>query len=96
MSELLYKELRLAAHPSLYVFMCMGALLLIPAYPYSVVFFFSCLGLFQSFMFDRETRDVFYTALLPCPKRDIVKGRCTCRRATQQVWNPTSPGTASA
>lgn len=75
MSELLYKELRLAAHPSLYVFMCMGALLLIPAYPYSVVFFFGCLGLFQSFMFDRETRDVFYTALLPRPKRDVVKGK---------------------
>ena len=75
MSELLYKELRLAAHPSLYVFMCMGALLLIPAYPYGVVFFFGCLGLFQSFMFDRETRDVFYTALLPRPKRDVVKGK---------------------
>lgn len=75
MSELLYKELRLAAHPSLYIFMCMGALLLIPAYPYSVVFFFGCLGLFQSFMFDRETRDVFYTALLPRPKRDVVKGK---------------------
>jgi hypothetical protein len=26
-------------------------------------------------MFDRETRDVFYTALLPRPKRDIVKGK---------------------
>lgn len=75
MSELLYKELRLAAHPSLYIFMCMGALLLIPAYPYGVVFFFGCLGLFQSFMFDRETRDVFYTALLPRPKRDVVKGK---------------------
>lgn len=75
MSELLYKELRLAAHPSLYIFICMGALLLIPAYPYGVVFFFGCLGLFQSFMFDRETRDVFYTALLPRPKRDVVKGK---------------------
>ena len=75
MSELLYKELRLAAHPSLYIFMCMGALVLIPAYPYGVVFFFGCLGLFQSFMFDRETRDVFYTALLPRPKRDVVKGK---------------------
>ena len=75
MSDLLYKELRLAAHPSLYVFMCMGALVLIPAYPYSVVFFFGCLGIFQSFMFDRETRDVFYTALLPRPKRDVVKGK---------------------
>ena len=75
MSELLYKKLRLAAHPSLYVFMCMGALLLIPAYPYSVVFFFGCLGLFQSFMFDRETRDVFYTALLPVRKGDVVRGK---------------------
>ena len=75
MSDLLYKELRLAAHPSLYVFMCMGALVLIPAYPYSVVFFFGCLGIFQSFMFDRETRDVFYTALLPRPKRDVVRGK---------------------
>ena len=75
MSELLYKELRLAAHPSLYVFMCMGALLLIPAYPYSVVFFFGCLGLFQSFMFDRETRDVFYTALLPVRKGDGGRGK---------------------
>lgn len=75
MSELLYKELRLAAHPSLYIFICMGVLLLIPAYPYGVVFFFGCLGLFQSFMFDRETRDVFYTALLPRPKRDVVKGK---------------------
>ena len=75
MSDLLYKELRLAAHPSLYVFMCMGTLVLIPAYPYSVVFFFGCLGIFQSFMFDRETRDVFYTALLPRPKRDVVRGK---------------------
>ena len=75
MSDLLYKELRLAIHPSLYIFMCMGALVLIPAYPYGVVFFFGCLGLFQSAMFDRETRDVFYTALLPRPKRDVVKGK---------------------
>ena len=72
---LLYKELRLAAHPSLFIFMCMGALVLIPAYPYGVVFFFGCLGLFQSFMFDRETRDIFYTVLLPRPKRDVVKGK---------------------
>ena len=56
MSELLYKELRLAAHPSLYVFMGMGALLLIPAYPYSVVFFFGCLGLFQFFEFSSFRR----------------------------------------
>ncbi|MDE7261722.1 MAG: ABC-2 transporter permease [Oscillospiraceae bacterium] len=75
MSDLLYKELRLAAHPSLYIFMFMGALVLIPAYPYGVVFFFGCLGLFQTLMFGRETKDVFYTALLPRPKGDVVKGK---------------------
>lgn len=75
MCDLLVKELRLAAHPTLYIFMCMGALVLIPAYPYGVVFFFGCLGIFQSFMFDRETRDVFYTALLPLRKRDAVRGK---------------------
>ena len=85
MSDLLYKELRLAAHPSLYIFMCMGALVLIPAYPYSVVFFFGCLGLFQSAMFDRETRDVFYTALLPRPKRDAVKGKLLLAVFSQTV-----------
>ena len=31
MRNLLWKELRLAAHPTLFVFLFMGALLLIPA-----------------------------------------------------------------
>ena len=44
MSELLYKELRLAAHPNLYVFMLMGMLLLVPSYPFGVVFLFGLLG----------------------------------------------------
>lgn len=73
--NLLYKELCLAAHPSLYVFMATGALVLIPAYPYGVVFFFGALGIFQSCMFDRETRDIYYTALLPVRKRDVVRGK---------------------
>lgn len=83
--NLLYKELRLAAHPSLYVFMAMGALVLIPAYPYGVVFFFGTLGIFQSCMFDRETRDIYYTALLPVRKRDVVKGKILLAVFTQLV-----------
>ena len=35
---LLYKELRLAAHPSSIVFSFLGCLVLVPAYPFSVVF----------------------------------------------------------
>lgn len=75
MSDLLYKELRLAAHPSMYIFLFMGALVLIPAYPYGVIFFFGTLGIFQSMMYGRETRDIYFTALLPLPKRDAVKAK---------------------
>lgn len=75
MFDLLQKELRLAAHPSLYIFIMLGALVLVPAYPYGVVFFFAMLGVFQSMMYARETRDIYFTALLPVRKRDAVKAK---------------------
>lgn len=75
MFDLLWKELRLAAHPSLYIFVSLGALVLIPAYPYGMVFFFAMLGVFQSIMYARETRDIYFTALLPVRKRDAVKAK---------------------
>ena len=75
MFDLLQKELRLAVHPSMYIFVCLGALVLIPAYPYGVVFFFAMLGIFQSMMYARETRDIYFTALLPVRKRDAVKAK---------------------
>ena len=40
MYNLLYKELRLAAHPNLFVFTLLGALVIVPAYPYGMVFLF--------------------------------------------------------
>lgn len=75
MFDLLRKELSLAAHPSMYVFICLGALVLVPAYPYGVVFFFAMLGIFQSMIYARETRDIYFTALLPLRKRDVVKAK---------------------
>ena len=75
MSDLLRKELRLAAHPSIYIFIALGALVLVPAYPYGMVFFFAMLGVFQSIMYTRETRDIYFTALLPVRKRDAVKAK---------------------
>ena len=75
MFDLLQKELRLAVHPSLYIFIFLGALVLVPAYPYGVVFFFAMLGIFQSMMYARETRDIYFTALLPVRKRDAVKAK---------------------
>ena len=76
MTNLLYKELRLAAHPNLFIFMLMGALLLVPDYPFGVVFLFGVLGPYITFFYDRETRDTYFTVLLPVQKRDVVKGKC--------------------
>lgn len=76
MINLLRKEFLLAAHPTLYIFSCMGALLLVPSYPYSTVFLYGCLAPFITFQFGRENNDVFYTATLPIGKREVVKGKC--------------------
>ena len=75
-SKLLYKELRLAAHPTMYIFTLLGALVLVPAYPYGLVFMFGSLAPSITFMYCRETRDMYYTLLLPVPKRAVVAGKC--------------------
>lgn len=74
-SNLLYKELRLAAHPNLFIFALMGPLVLVPSYPYTMVFTFCCIGIYVNFMYARETNDLYYSALLPIKKSDVVKGK---------------------
>ena len=76
MKTLLYKQLRLVCHPMTPVFCLFGAMLLIPNYPYSVTFFYVTLGLFFTFLNMRAQKDIYYSALLPVPKRDTVKAGC--------------------
>lgn len=76
MKNLLYKEFKLAAHPTIYIFLAFGAMLLIPSYPYYVAFIYTCLAIFFVFLSGRESKDVFYTVSLPIRKRDVVKARC--------------------
>jgi len=82
MKELLFKEFKLAAHPTTYLFLFLGAMLLIPAYPYFVAFIYTCLGIFFIFLSARENQDILYTVSLPVRKRDVVKSRvlmiCDC------------------
>ena len=73
---LLYKEMRLVAHPTSIVFAFLGCLVLVPSYPYSVVFMFGCLAPYITFLNARETNDVWYTAVLPITKRESVLGKC--------------------
>ena len=75
MSELFVKEWRLAVPAVDVMFVFLGALVLVPAYPYGMVFFFGMLAAFFSCQFARENADIFYTMLLPVGKRDVVKGK---------------------
>jgi magnesium-transporting ATPase (P-type) len=75
MKDLLAKEIRLAMHPTALLFLPLSAMLLIPNYPYYVVFFYTGLAVFFTCLAGRENHDVFYTLSLPVRKRDIVKAR---------------------
>lgn len=76
MKQLLYKEWKLCAHPTMYLFPALAAMLLIPSYPYYVAFIYTALSVFFVFQTGRENDDVFFSATLPVRKRDIVKARC--------------------
>ena len=76
MKTLLYKQLRLVCHPMTPVFCLFGFMVIIPNYPYTVIFFYVMLGLFFTFLNMREQKDLYYTALLPVPKRDAVRAGC--------------------
>lgn len=75
MMKLLYKELKLSLHETTYVFMLLSTMLLIPNYPYYVIFFYTCLGIFFICLTGRENRDIYYMLNLPIKKSDIVKAR---------------------
>lgn len=75
MKHLLYKEWTLARHPTSLLFPLLAAMLLIPDYPYYVAYFYVTLGIFFICLTGRENRDIYYTALLPVKKSDIVRAR---------------------
>jgi hypothetical protein len=75
MKNMIYKEFRLALHPTAIIFLALSAMLIIPNYPYYVTFFYTCLGIFFICLTGRENRDIFYMMLLPIRKCDIVRAR---------------------
>ncbi|MBQ9942008.1 MAG: ABC-2 transporter permease [Christensenellaceae bacterium] len=72
---LLLKEFALAMHPTAPVFLLLAAMLLIPNYPYYVVFFYTTLSVFFTCLSGRENGDVAYTLMLPVAKADVVGSR---------------------
>lgn len=75
MSKLLKKEFLLSMHPITPLMLILSAMVMIPNYPYAVMFFYMTLAVFFTCMIGRENHDVIYTMTLPVAKRDIVKAR---------------------
>ena len=75
MTKLLKKEFALFTHPTSWMFLAFGAMMLIPGYPMYVPLFWTTLGLFYACLSARENNDLYYTLLLPVRKRDAVRAR---------------------
>ena len=75
MGRLLKKEMILSLHPTSLIFLLLSTMLLIPNYPYYVVFFYTGLSVFFTCLSGRENHDIMYTLSLPVSKRDVVGAR---------------------
>ena len=75
MKTLLYKQLRLVCHPMTPVFCLFGFMVIIPNYPYTVIFFYVMLGLFFTFLNMREQKgNPRLTLLVGCLAIVILAG----------------------
>ena len=75
MKDLLYKEFKLALHPSIFIYLLFGMLLLIPSWLYFIAFGYIYIAFFNTFTIGRANQDIFFTVSLPIPKRDMVRAR---------------------
>ena len=75
MRNIMLKEIKLSASPLAFIFIAFGLMFMVPGYPILCAAFFVTLGLFHSFQNAREANDIVFSALLPCAKNDVVKGK---------------------
>ncbi|MDO4581174.1 MAG: ABC-2 transporter permease [Bacillota bacterium] len=75
MTRLLKKEFALAMHPITPVMLLLAAMVVIPNYPYVVIFFYISMAVFFTCLLGRENNDIVYSLNLPVSKSDIVKAR---------------------
>ena len=75
MHALLTKEFRLVVHPATYMLVVLGALVLIPSWPYAVISLYGILVAFFNAQNAREMRDLSYSFALPASRRDMVRAR---------------------
>ncbi len=75
MRALLLKEFRLVVHPSTYVMVALGSLVLIPNWPYAVILLYGVLAAFFNAQNAREMHDLSFSFALPISRADMVRAR---------------------
>lgn len=75
MKNLIYKELKLAIHPAIYLFALLSVLLLIPNYPYAIGMFYWYLGMQIVFQMAKANKDLEFTANLPVSRNAVVMSK---------------------
>jgi small-conductance mechanosensitive channel len=76
MKNLLYKEFALSIHPLFFLVPLLGALVLIPNWPYFIaMMYFMFISVPNIFMTGRAQNDITFSVLLPVRKRDVVGAR---------------------
>ena len=76
MKNLILKDLKLSVHPTTAIYAAVaGGLMFVPAYPRSMAFLYSIIGIFMIFQCDLQNHDRTFCCLLPVTKKQIVKSR---------------------
>lgn len=75
MKNLIIKELKLIIHPATYLWLLISAMVLIPTYPYEVVFVYAIGMLAPCFAAVGANKDQTFTMALPVDRKDYVKSK---------------------
>lgn len=75
MPALMAKEIKLVVHPATYFMIWLGALVLIPSWPYAIVLLYGILTAFFNAVNAREMHDLSYSFSLPVSRRSMVRAR---------------------
>lgn len=75
LKNLLYKELKIALNPNIFLFSLFGVMVIIPNYPVLVGFIYVVMVLVIIYSIGNENKDNYFTALLPVKKRDVVTAK---------------------
>lgn len=75
MLNLIKKEFALSLHATSFIFLLFCAFVLIPNYPYEVMFFFSGLSVFFVSLSARENQDACFSCTLPVKKSRVAVAR---------------------